>query len=335
MTILYSFYSLISGTACWIKNRLVKYGIITQRKAPLPVISVGNLILGGSEKTPLVMELLSYLEGLGLRPAIVSRGYKGQWEKEGGILSDGKALYGGWEEAGDEPYMAAHRFPRAGVFIGNDRYRSCLKAREMGFQVALLDDGFQHLKLARCLDIVLHDPEARGPRREALSSLRRADILLLKKDRGKATFQKIRRKFSTLPVFEYGVVSRGLRLLETNERFPPDILKEKKILAFCGIARPERFFALLEEYGIQAQTRMIFPDHFSYPARALDKIVSACVSLKPEALVTTEKDALKILGRTEPLAAMPIYVLDIGLDLPPAFFEKVRAILTAPVATPG
>jgi tetraacyldisaccharide 4'-kinase len=335
MTILHGSYSLISWTVCWIKNVLVRYGVIKQRKAPLPVISIGNLILGGSEKTPLVMELLSYFEGLGLRPAIVTRGYKGKWEKDGGVLSDGKAFYGGWEEAGDEPYLAAHRFPKAGVFVGKQRYRSCLKAKEMGFQVALLDDGFQHVKLARNLDIVLHDPQARGPLREGLSSLRRADILLLKKDRGKATFRKIRHKFPALPVFEYAVVSRGLHLLETNERFPADILKGKNILAFCGIARPERFFALLEECGIQARTRMVFPDHFSYPARALDKIVSACASLKPDAIVTTEKDALKILGRTRPLAAVPVYVLDIGLDLPPAFFERVRDILAALVAPPG
>lgn len=283
--------------------------------------------MGGSEKTPLVLELLAYLESLGFKPALVTRGYKGKWEKEGGVLSDGKRLFGGWEEAGDEAYLAARRFPKAGVFIGKHRFPSCLRAREMAFEIVVLDDGFQHLKLGRSLDIVLHDLGARGALREGLSALNRADLLLLKKGGSEPDRHKIDKKRPPFRMFEYAVVSQGLRSLETGASVPVERLKGKAVLAFCGIARPERFFALLEECGIPAQNRMAFPDHFPFPQRALDDIAAACRSLKPDALVTTEKDAVKILGRSGLFAPLPVYVLAIGLDLPPAFFDEVRKSL--------
>jgi len=321
MAILLGLYSLISRAVCRIKTVLFKTGIRRRREAPLPVISVGNLTLGGSEKTPLAMELLTHFLGLGRRPALVTRGYRGRWEQEGGVLSDGQALRGGWEEAGDEPYMIARHIPRAGVFVGQNRYRSCLKAKEMGFDLAVLDDGFQHLKLGRDVDIVLYDPAAEGGRREGPSALGRADIILVKKG-GEAALRRIRQRFSAA-AFEYGVVPRGLRLLETGEPIAAGGLKGKRILAFCGIARPERFFSLLVESGLPPQTKMPFPDHFSYPPPSLDRIAAAGERDRIEALLTTEKDAVKLLGRTWAFASTPLYVLEVGLDLPPAFFEKI------------
>lgn len=326
MTILLAFYSLISRTVCRINGILFKAGIRQRREAPLPVISVGNLTLGGSEKTPLALELLIHFLGLGRRPALVTRGYMGRWEEEGGVLSDGRALLGGWEEAGDEPYMIARHVPRAGVFVGKNRYRSCLKAKEMGFDLAVLDDGFQHAKLARDVDIVLYDPTAGRGRREGPSALGRADIILVKKG-GEAALRRIRQRFPAAAAFEYAVVPRRLRLLETGERIAAGVLQGKKILAFCGIARPERFFSLLIESGLPPRTKMPFPDHFPYLPPGLDRIAAACERDRIEALLTTEKDAVKLIGRTWAFASTPLYVLDIGLDLPPAFFEKIGASL--------
>jgi tetraacyldisaccharide 4'-kinase len=325
MAILLGLYSLVSRFACRVKAGAVRAGVIRQREAPLPVISVGNLTLGGSEKTPLAIELLTHFLGLGRRPALVTRGYMGRWEKGGGVLSDGQALLGGWEEAGDEPYMIARHVPRAGVFVGKNRYRSCLKAKEMGFDLAVLDDGFQHLKLARDVDIVLYDPTAGGGRREGPSALGRADIILVKKG-GEAALRRIRQRFSAA-AFEYAVVPRGLRLLETGEPIAAGVLQGKRILAFCGIARPERFFSLLVENGLPPRTKMPFPDHFPYPPPGLDRIAAACERDRIEALLTTEKDAVKLLGWTWAFASTPLYVLDVGLDLPPAFFEKIGASL--------
>jgi len=327
MAIFLRIYSFFSRIACRFKAAVRRMGIIKPRKAPLPVISIGNLTLGGSEKTPLAMELLGFLQNRGFRPALVTRGYKGKWENKGGVLSDGKTLYGGWEEAGDEPYMAARRYPGAGVFIGKRRYRSCLKAKESGFDVAVLDDGFQHIGLARGLDIVLHDLGTRQVLREGFSSLKRADVLLLKKGGDERVSRNIRARFPALSIFEYAVVSQGLRALDTREFTAAESLKGKTVLAFCGIARPERFFSLLEASGIRLGKRMIFPDHYTYPPSALANIARICGSTKPGALITTEKDAIKIAGRTGVWAPVPTYMLNIGLDLPPAFFEKILEYL--------
>ena len=159
-------FSPISRLACRTKDVLYRHGILKARKAPLPTISVGNLSFGGTEKTPLAMELIAHLVRMGHRPAFVSRGYRGSWERTGGILSDGTALLGTWKEGGDEPFMVAKRFPKAGVFVGKDRLASCLKAREMGFTAIVLDDAFQHRRLARDLDIVLVNPAEARPLRE-------------------------------------------------------------------------------------------------------------------------------------------------------------------------
>ena len=123
-------FSPLSRLACRTKDVLYKRGLLKARKAPLPTVSVGNLSFGGTEKTPLAMELIAHLVRMGHRPAFVSRGYRGSWERNGGILSDGAALLGTWEDGGDEPFMVARRFPKAGVFVGKDRLASCLKARE-------------------------------------------------------------------------------------------------------------------------------------------------------------------------------------------------------------
>lgn len=329
MNLLLEIYSLFSRAACWGKSKLVRISVVKQKRAPLPVISVGNLTLGGSEKTPLVMELLASLQNSGLRPALITRGYRGKWEKHGGVLSDGKTLFGGWEEAGDEPYMAALRFPSAGVFIGKHRARFCRKAEELGFDAAILDDGFQHIKQGRDVDIVLHDAGSGSRRsyREGLSALRRAGILLWKRGGREDVRQRIHSKFPSLQIYEYSVIAKGIRSMEAGEPLPLNTLIGKKLLAFCGIARPDRFFSLLEQSGIPAQTRIALPDHFPYPQRALNKIAAARIAGKHDALITTEKDAVKLAGRTGLFAPASVYILSIGLDLPPAFFEKIREAL--------
>ena len=327
MNPLLAVYSVASRAVCRLRARRIRAGFVTPRRAPLPVISVGNLALGGSEKTPLVMELLARLPEFGFRPALVTRGYRGGWEKSGGIVSDGKNLFGSWKEAGDEPFMIARRFPQAGVFVGKDRYRSCLKAGELGFDVAVLDDGFQHFDLGRDLDIVLHDARRTGPLREAISALKRADILLLKNNGGSELRRKWAGRFPALKIFDYRVVSQGIRSLDSGEFVSPETLGGKRIMAFCGIARPERFFGLLEESGIAARFRLAFSDHFAYPPRAVARIAAACRAGEIEAIITTEKDAVKVAGRTEPLGPARVYVLGIGLELPEAFLDRIRGVL--------
>jgi tetraacyldisaccharide 4'-kinase len=326
MDILPGAYSLISRTACRARSALVRAGILSARRAPIPVVSVGNLTVGGSEKTPLVMEILAYLESRGTRAALVSRGYKGRWERSGGVLSDGSRLLGGWRESGDEPYMIASRFPEAGVYLGRHRYRSCLAAAAAGFGAAVLDDGFQHLKLARDLDIVIHDPASRGPFREGFSALRRAGVLLLKYPEAPAA-AAIRKRFPRLAVFEYAVEAKGLMLLAGGELQPPDALRGLRISAFCGIARPNRFFETLERLGLEPGVRTAFPDHFDFPESALASLAAGAAEGGAEVFITTEKDAVKLRGRSEGLGRVPVYVLRIGLALPAAFFAAIECAL--------
>jgi tetraacyldisaccharide 4'-kinase len=310
-----------------IKNKLYDWNFLGPKKAPLPVISVGNIIFGGSEKTPLVMHLTSILLQKGYKPAIISRGYKGKWEKRGGVVSDGKELYGNWEEAGDEPYMAAKNYPQAGVFVGKDRLHSCREANKSGFQMAVLDDGFQHRRLYRDLDIVLFNPKEKKLLREARSSLRRAHIILIKKSGERQEKNKIGEIFPESSSYTYSIIHKGFISLKGKEEFPATKFRGKKAIAFCGIANPKRFSILLEEAGLFLIDFISFSDHYSYPPSSLHKLVSLFKKLKSDILITTEKDAIKLEGNQEILGRVPVYYTKIALDVDEKLNEKIDSIL--------
>jgi len=320
------FISLISRLGSQIKNFLYTKKIFKPEKTPLSVISVGNIVFGGSEKTPLVMNLISFLLKEGHKPALISRGYKGRWEQRGGVLSDGRRIQGSWEESGDEPFMVSQNFPKAGIFIGKHRLHSCERARDFGFEVALLDDGFQHRRLHRDLDIVLYDPAEKISLREPLPSLQRANIILVKKDLETKQKNRVKTTFSKASVFEYSVANKGFLRLLSKEKQPADAFRGKKALAFCGIARPERFDTLLENAGMEIVSSFRFPDHYKYHQSSLEKIVSKFSELKPALAVTTEKDAIKISSYNDILKHIPVYYLKIDLDIEEEFYERIKSL---------
>jgi tetraacyldisaccharide 4'-kinase len=320
-------FSLFSRFFSRIKNSLYDRGVIKPRRAPIPVISAGNISLGGTGKTPLAMELLSRLVALGRRPALISRGYRGRWEKSGGVLSDGRAILGTWQDGGDEPYLIARSFPAVGVYVGRDRLTSCRRAAEAGFDIAVLDDGFQHRRLARDFDLVLYSPEERIALREPLSALRRSDILLVKTGEEKVSSEeRLRRRWSG-DVFTYSVVTLGISDLRTGERIPIETPAKMKLLAFCGIARPRRFARTLREAGLEVVRFLPFPDHHPYPPVSLQKIIRSGRSLGADALITTRKDAVKLAGRVAEWGETPVYVLEIGLIIEPGFDDRWRIFL--------
>lgn len=320
-------FSFFSRFISRIKNFLYDRGVLRPRRAPLPVISVGNISLGGTEKTPLAMELLSRLLASGRRPALISRGYKGRWEKRGGVLSDGRAILGTWPDSGDEPYLIARTFPAVGVYVGKDRRDSCRKAAEAGFDIAVLDDGFQHRSLARDLDIVLYSPEEKIALREPLPALRRSDILLVKTGEEKVrTVERLRSRWPG-KIFSYAVIARGVSDLRMGERVSVDSLAKMRLLAFCGIARPLRFAETLRQTGLKAVSFLPFPDHHPYPRVSLEKIIRAGRSQGADGLITTGKDAVKIAGRVEELGDIPVYVLEIGLTVEPGFDLRWQAFM--------
>jgi len=320
-------FSFFSRFVSRIKNSLYDHRLLRPSRSPIPVISVGNISFGGTEKTPLALELLSRLAASGRRPALVSRGYKGRWEKRGGVLSDGRAILGTWQDGGDEPYFIARSLPAVGVYVGKDRLASCRRAAASGFNIAVLDDGFQHRKLARDLDIVLYSPQEKVALREPPFAVRRSDILLVKdgEQRDKA-IERLHGRWEG-SIFSYSVVVRGLFDFRTGGLTPLEKVAKMRLVAFCGIARPGRFEETLRKSGLEVASFLPFPDHHAYPPASLKKIMRACRIQKAEGLITTGKDAVKLAGRNEEWNDTPIYVLEIGLALGSGFADRWRTFL--------
>jgi len=306
-----------------INNFLFDHKLRKTSRIPIPVISVGNLAFGGSEKTPLVMHLLSIFKEHKMNPAVITRGYKGKWEKSGGILSDGKKAYGTWREAGDEAFMVWRSFPDVGIFIGRNRLNSCHKARQAGFSPLILDDGFQHRQLYRDLDIVLFIPDVRGALREPVSSLRRAHIILMK-ETSRSPDPSRRNFFSSHgKIFSYAVLNKGFFSYPDGSRISDDRLKGKRFLAVCGIARPERFFSLLKKEGLNLSLSLAFPDHHTYPLSTINKITTAAQKKKADGILTTEKDVFKLNRICEDLK-IPLYYNEIELRIEDGFYQELH-----------
>ncbi len=341
-------FSPISRLVCRTKDVLYARGSLKAAKAPLPTVSVGNLSFGGTAKTPLAMELIAHLVQMGHRPAFVSRGYRGSWEQRGGILSDGKTLLGTWAQGGDEPFMVARRFPEAGVFVGKDRLASCLKARDLGFTAVVLDDAFQHRRLARDLDIVLVSPAERRPLREGPAALGRADIVLVSRSGDTAAKERIRASFPRAAVFDYGVSPRVVVDARTHHASPATSLKGQRVFAFCGIAGPQRFLSALQGLGAEVVGSLVFADHYEYPEGSMARIKRAYGDSSAQSLVTTEKDIVKLetvgsLGKDitsrgfpgTDLEGLPIQFLRIGLDIEQGFYKRFETAFPAAGALAG
>ncbi|MCJ7681659.1 MAG: tetraacyldisaccharide 4'-kinase [Candidatus Aminicenantes bacterium] len=328
MNLLLQIACLLNRVGCRLKAWVYARGLRHPRFSPIPVVSVGNIALGGSEKTPLVLDILSHFLKTGFKPAMISRGYKGTLEQNGGILSDGRAMRGGWREAGDEPYMAAIRLPDIGVFVGRDRLSSCRTAAGLGFDLAVLDDGFQHLQLHRDVDIVLVDPSENKSLRESYSALNRADILLTKVKEPNGGLKEILLPTKLPPrVFPYKVVLEGIYKNEKKESWPPSLFRKGKSIAVCGIAAPERFFGLLSQSGITPEAEITFPDHWPYPPSSLESIVNTFEKTGADCLITTEKDIAKLRDQKK-LQDIPLYYVRIGLVLEPDFYIELTKRIT-------
>jgi len=319
-------YSLLHRSGCRIKNWLYKRKIFNPKRAPLPVISVGNITFGGSGKTPLVLHLMTFLVNNGYKPALITRGYRGRWEKSGGILSDGKSILGTWQDSGDEAFMVASNIPQAGIFIGKNRVFSCQNAKASGFELAVLDDGFQHSRLRRDMDIVLYDPREKVSLREPVSSLGRAEIILLEKGVHHQEKERLKKSFPQSAIFEYSVESKGFFKAGKKEGESGEEFQGKRIIAFCGIGRPGRFLALLQKEAISPVDFLTFSDHYSYPLHSLEKISKKFKKLSADALITTEKDTVKI-AQSDALQGIPVYYLKIDLRLDDEFYSMLSSFL--------
>ena len=294
--------SLIYGAAVRLRLFLYAAGVLRKKKLPCRVISVGNLTAGGSGKTPLAMHIAGILKKNGKRPVIVSRGYKGSARRISAV-SDGKTVLMGPDEAGDEPYLMASRLVDVPIVIGADRFRAGLFAIEkFSPDCVLLDDGFQHMRLERDLNILLVDSDAglgnghllpMGILREPVSGIGRASLIMLKGSDLKPP-DALRIKETGLPLMGFDYKPSMLYDISEKKPLNPAMFKGKKVFAFAGTANPEAFFKTIKKLGATLTGSLSFPDHHKYTDSDMERIKAA--SKESRLAITTEKDAVKLNG---------------------------------------
>ncbi len=284
----------------WLHRRAYEMGLRSRVRLDPTVVSVGNLCVGGSGKTPLVGWLASELRARGHRVAILSRGVGGRREREVNVVSNGERVLLSPADVGDEPVLLAGRAPGVPVFAGRNRVALGLRAATLfGAEILIMDDGFQHHRLHRDVDLVCVDAGLglgnghvlpRGPLREPASALQRAAAIVWTRHANAEP------ALPELPValaeetscFAVEIALRGLRLLGASGLEPGESLRGRKVGLLAAIARPDRLARELTELGAEVAARRTFADHHRYRRSDLK-------ALDPGLLwVTTEKDAVKI-----------------------------------------
>jgi len=277
-------------------------GLLNSAGVGARVIVVGNLSVGGSGKTPIAAWIAKELAGSGKKTAVILRGYKSRDPGEIKIVSRGDGPLLGYEEAGDEAWLLAKKLPGVPVVAGKDRVRACETAIEnFGATHLVLDDGFQHLRLKRDLDILVmpggNDPAnehllPRGPLREPIGAARAAGAIIISgaREQEAKPWPWIEKVCPGIPVFNMRYRPGNIEPLVEK----PEVSKDAPALAFCGIGSPESFFDSLEEAGIEVKDRVALGDHHSYDPGRIESLTKKARDAGALRLITTEKDAVKI-----------------------------------------
>jgi len=267
-----------------------------ERVEGLRIISVGNLNVGGTGKTPAVLHLAGMLIRAGRKVGILTRGYGRQTKEH--LTFTGSEPLPSVEQAGDEPLLLSRRCPEARVLVGADRRALARRARdEFGLEVLLLDDGFQHRRLARDEDVVVVDEAVgfgngrmlpRGPLREPLSALRRATLFWIRTATAPAPLlpplpgPQVRTRYSATAWVD-----------PVGKEHPPEALSGAPVVALAGLARPGSFLRTLRQLGVSLRDAKLFPDHHRFTASDLQS-VKASATRHGARIVTTEKDAVRL-----------------------------------------
>ena len=346
--VLYSF-SLIYRSLVNFQLNLYKWGIAKQVKLDCFVISIGNITVGGTGKTPTAKLLARYIRDLGYKVAILNRGYRAKWKGEVGIVSDGNQVFMSADQAGDEAYLLARSLPDIPVLIGTDRTITGKYAVDnFNVDVVILDDGYQHWQLQRDIDILLIDAInvfgnnyilPRGTLREPLEHLDRADVCLLTKvdqsssdiiDNIKHTINKHNKKALIIESSHspkcfieitnwYKNISNSNLLLSS--------MANKKITAVSAIGNPASFEKTLEDISAQVAYSIRFPDHHEYTMAEMQSVMDQAVEHNSEAIVITDKDAVKIPAEfIHSERALPVYVLSIEVEFLNNYHELMGLI---------
>jgi tetraacyldisaccharide 4'-kinase len=298
--------SKLYGIGVSLRTQLYASGLLKQKRLKATVISVGNLSVGGTGKTPLVIWLAEKLLEQGQRVAILTRGYRGT------------------AGSSDEVEVMRSRLQNRVVFgVGKGRFAEGQRIEShQAIDIFLLDDGFQHLQLARDLDIVLIDasrPLAQallpaGPMRERLSALTRAGIIMFTRTENTPGAKEALQRLSNLPIFSASTRSLGFRRIGTEGPLQTVTeLGSGPFFVFCGIGNPEAFVCDLQRWGITPAGHVFFADHHRYTLEDVQAIEQAAVQLGAKSLLTTEKDSRNLSGLTFP--SLPVYVSVIDLEI--------------------
>lgn len=341
--------SVIFRVGVSVKQGLYRYGILRQHKLRAGVISLGNITVGGTGKTPTAQRLAIIIRDMGYRVAILNRGYRASWRGEVGLVSDGRKIFMSASEAGDEAYLLAKNLPGVAVVIGKNRaVTGDYAVDNLKAEVIILDDGYQHWQLARDLDIVLIDSLnvfgnnfllPRGTLREPLSNLYRANAFLLTKvdqanDDARAVIRGTLARYNDKALIIESVHSPRC-FIEVEEWYkgvrPSTVALEAarghRVLAFSAIGNPPSFEQTITDTGVELIDAVRYPDHHSYTMAEMQEIMQRAVDNNAQALITTEKDAVKIpsefIHSERPL---PVYVMSIELKFIGGYTELMDMI---------
>jgi tetraacyldisaccharide 4'-kinase len=346
------------GAAGGARRALYRAGVLPVKDIAAPVVSVGNITAGGTGKTPLVEWLARAAAGEGRRVCILTRGYGRADAGRRVVVSDGERVLAGAREAGDEPCLLAERLRELHVAVVSDANRVAAARwalKNLRSEVFILDDGFQHLRIARDLNILTLDATdpwggghllPRGRLREPLGQMRRADLIVITRAELAGEVETLRARAVNLsggrPVLLARTTTLHIAPLhapparspdgvpESNEIPPPLAAIPQPLAAFCGIGNPQAFFAHARSEALTLNYTRAFADHHAYTQRDVDDCLREAVRHGARALLTTAKDAVKLRALD---FALPCYVLEVALKFDDE--QRMRAALLESISGRG
>ena len=309
------------------RARLIAYreGLLETSKLDAPVISIGNITTGGTGKTPLVEWVSRAIAAEGKRVCVLTRGYRRANPGKRLVVSDGQQILAGVEEAGDEPLLLARKLKGlAAVVCDSDRWQAGNWAQKnLAVDAFVLDDGFQHFRLARNLDIVTIDATSPygganllpyGQLREPLSAASRSDCIIITRSEFCDDLDELKRHLQSVsadrPIFISEMRAEGFRTIDALNVDLESI--PKAVAAFCGVGNPESFYAHLKRQQFTLTFTHSYRDHHAYTQTDIDFLARQATQSGAKALVTTAKDAVKLESLN---LRLPCFVLEIEIAI--------------------
>ena len=303
--IILSLFSFIYSCLVSIRNFFYEAKILPTKSLDCKVISIGNITVGGSGKTPTVEYLSNLLQSKGHKVGIISRGYKRK-SKSTLVVTDGKKKPESWEHVGDEPFLLAHKLENIPIVVGTSRYKAgSMMIEKFQPDVILIDDGFQHLSLHRDLDIVLVNSKEKksdyklipsGKLREPLSNLTRADLIIITKSNIHPLSNYLINQIESFnrPTIYNKIQIEDLLQYNSNESNKLEKISNKKVYLFSALGDNEGFKKIMNNTDADIVGHSKYPDHYHYTLDDLNDIEQKAAKCNAEFLITTEKDLVKI-----------------------------------------